>query len=233
MSARRAAAPHLGMNLPMASRSARNTADNCIACRNMLARARADGSFGSVVADLPQGSGAPRPHRYPSPDGRRFASMRASLFFCCASGDCPDERDIAHLHFTGSDAFDEPLVLTSDTRARRADQRRDGSPCINHSKNNPRLHWPYSVFLASRPVVTLWSSRRPSGALVVWGPRLFSAPVWREVPSSARRATSPIARPSPTAATDASARCARADMTFIGPSVPPGAGGLCRFKTQS
>jgi hypothetical protein len=37
----------------------------------------------------------------------------------------------------------------------------------------------------------------------------------RPVPSSARRATSPIARPSPTAATDASAR--RADIQQISP----------------
>lgn len=225
--------PGFGVNLPIARPSARNTADACISCQNDLAACQVGGTVISVVAGLPQGSGAYCPNRYPSPDGRRVAALRASLFFCAVSGAWADARQVAHGGKTGVASFDEGRFLTFDKTAFRAVQQRGGPPCIDTSKNNQRLYWPSLRYHLSRPAATRSSSRRRSGASAGLARRRSLMAIWLRAPLSALRAMSPIVRPSPNAATDAPAPRAICDTTFIGPSVPPGAGGLCRFKTHS
>ncbi|SEL00838.1 hypothetical protein SAMN05216208_2503 [Roseovarius nanhaiticus] len=216
-----------GMNLPTDAHSARNTADACMDRQMRLATESGHDTNVGVVADLPQGSGAPCPHRYPSPDGRRVAALRASLFFCFVSTAYPFGRQFAHTHSGASRAFDLPHVLTFDIRANRVDQQRGGRACSKHSRDNLRQYSFFWEYRPSRPVATRSSSRQRSAALAALEHRPSLAAILPRAPLSALPVTSPTARPSRTAATDITAHRA----IFTGPSVPPGTGGLFRFKT--
>lgn len=219
----------LGMNLPTHRQSARNTADACMTRQIRLAARNTHATTMTVVADLPQGSGAHCPHRYPSPDGRRVAALRASLFFCSKAYTCPFERQAAQTSCRPLDAFDAPCVLTSNTRANRADQQRGGRACSEHSRDNLRQYSFFWGFRPSRPVAIRSSSRRQLAAWVALEPRPSLVETWPRAPLSALRATSPTAKPSRTAATDITAHCA----IFTGPSVPPGTGGLFSFQDRT
>ncbi len=190
------------VNLPIDLRSARNTADNCFGHKTHLASSALGGSLETVVAGLPQGSGAPRPNRYPSPYGRRRVANRTPPLFLAVTNAWTHRRDPAHGRLIGDCRFDEEAVLTSYCGTNYAQDKRGSSPCAEHSENNLRLYWPSLPSRPFQPAVTPLSSRRRSAELAVLGPRPSWAATLPLAPSSARRATSPIARPSRTAATN-------------------------------
>ena len=189
-----------GISLPTCAAIARNTADNCIAAQMDLA-ARADAvSINIVAADLPQGSGADCPHRYSSPDRRRRAFVRTPPLFSFRIDAWPHRRELAQNAFGRGLCFDPNAILPFDIDARRAHKKRGRATCTEQSKNNLRQysssysyrHW----WLAATPL----SSRRPLVASAVLERRQFLTVTLRPAQPSAPRATSPIVRPSRTAA---------------------------------
>ncbi len=190
------------VNLPAARRSARNTADNCSGCKMRLDSVSRNGSLMTVVAGLPQGSGALCPNRYPSPYGRRRVANRTPPFFRAVTNAWTHRRNPAQGRVIGNCRFDGPAVLTSNRATHHARETRGSSQCKEHPKNNPRLYWPFLPSRRLQLAVTPLSSRRRLAVLAAWGLRLSWAAILPLAPSSVRRATSPIVRLSRTAATN-------------------------------
>ena len=190
-----------GTILPKGVMAARNAAENCIAVQIGLAGPGGAGSVASVVADLPQGSGALCPHRYPSPDGRRFASLRTPLFFCRNTGCYSGRRHVAQTRSAGARAFDAGLVLAFDKESRSAGKKGASTSCPRSSENNLKQSSRPFPFWRWQHAVTASSSRRQSAVSAGLEPRLSLAAALRRAPLSARRATWPTARHSRTAAT--------------------------------
>ncbi len=185
----------LGVNLPMTCTVARNTADNCIVVQMHLAGPADAVSVTSVVAGLPQGSGAPRPNRYPSPDRRRCAHLRTPPLFVFSSNACAYRQELAQKRVGHTCGFDVDAILHSDMCAQSAYKKRGSRTCSEQSKDNLKLYWQSLSYQRSRPAATQSASRalsvrgRASPARPCW------APIWRLAPWSAQPATSPSARP--------------------------------------
>lgn len=192
----------VGMILPSSAPSARNAADNCAGPSIRFAQTRGTVTHGGVVADLPQGSGAPCPHRYPSPDGRRLADLRAPLLFQAKAIPCHFERQAAHIVHRGVAAFDAGRFLTLDDPCIPSDGQRGDRACSKHQKNNQRLYSSSSPSQLLRRAATPWSSRRRSAGSAASARPPFSMGTSPRAPSWGPQETWRIARPSRTAATD-------------------------------
>lgn len=193
----RAEAPHtsLGMKLPTACAVARNAADNCVRPQILLAGTADPVSVISVVAGLPQGSGAPCPNRYPSPDRRRRAYVRTPPLFCIDTNVCSYRQKLAQMRVACTCGFDAGAILHSDTCAQSADKKRGSKTCSEQSKDNLKLYWQSSSCRPSRPAATRSASRASLARGQAWPGRPCWGPTWRPAQWSVRRATSPSARP--------------------------------------
>ncbi len=188
-----------GMILPATARAARNTADDCARRKLRLAAGLRNGSVRSVVADLPQGSGAHRPHRYPSPSGRRCDTCRTPPIFSCKTTASLYRQSSAHWGPFGPCHFDDRGDLTSYAWAAPTPDIRGNHPCKEDSEFNPRLYaqcWPYR---RSPRAVIRWASRGLSAAAPVWAQQPFWMATLPPAPWSGLPATSPTASPSRTA----------------------------------
>ncbi len=185
----------LGMKLPMACTLARNTADNCMRAQIPLAESGDAVSFKSVVAGLPQGSGAPCPNRYPSPDRRRRAPLRTPPFFRVDASACAYRQKLAQMRVGRTFGFDADAILPSDMLAQSADKKRGSIKCSEQSKDNLKLYWRSSSCRPSRPAATRSASRASSVRVQAWPGRPCWVPIWRLAPWSALPATSPSVRP--------------------------------------
>ncbi len=192
----------LGMNLPMNCAFARNTADNCMAVQIRLAGPADAVSVISVVAGLPQGSGAPCPNRYPSPDRRRRAYLRTPPLFRFSAGAWAYRQELAQMRFGSKCSFDAGAILPSDMSARSADKKRGSITCSEQSKDNLKLYWQSSSCRPSRPAATRSASRASSVRGRAWPGRPCWVLIWRLAPWSALPATSRFARPFQNAAPD-------------------------------
>lgn len=168
--------------LPVAMPVARNTAGNCIPPEIGLAKQMAGGNVETVVAGLPQGSGTPRPYRYPSPFGRRCDCYRAPPFFYGGSKGYANKRDFAHSQGNGVRAFDGGVFLASYCGIKNIPDKRGRSPCSEYSNHNPKRCSSFSPCRHLPLAVRIWA-RRPLSAV---------APDWALLPCWT--ATLPLAR---------------------------------------
>ena len=189
---------------PEAVRSARNTADNCIRQEMCLAQPMCGDSVEPVVAGLPQGSGAPCPHRYPSPHGRRCDVNRTPPLFCAISTGWGGRRDPAHARLNALSPFDGGVILPFYSGAKYAQDNRGNSPCADLSEHNLKLYTPFCFSRHLPRAATHWASRPLSAVAPDWGRRPYWTATLPLARLSARRATSLIASPSRNAATNIS-----------------------------
>lgn len=168
----------------MWSNCARNTADACIQIAKGLVNAGIAGNVISVVAASPQGAGTHSLNRYPSPYGRLCALRHRPPFFLCKTKGYADRRGFAGIAEFGMHGFDRGcgIALSGSAKQRKTD--RDTAGCSSYSYFSLRF-W---RLLRLRPMAI-----RRLGRMGVLQPARLAMPrIARPIPTAATDATRPI-----------------------------------------
>ena len=184
-----------GKTSPRACIFAQDAAEICDPAIGCLARPTLHAITDAVVAGLPQGPGTYRLNRYPSPDGRRGIPKCAPHFFRSQSTLCEDKRSFAHIGLAAQAGFDGDPSMASCGGYDTTHNTR-GSTCVDPSHRSLSF-WRQAPL---RPAAALCPNRLSSVRARGLARRRFSTVTFWQVPRSARRAMSPIVRPSRIAA---------------------------------
>ncbi len=221
----------MGTIMPMVRNYARNTADTCIQIAKGLEHAGITGRFMTVVAASPQGAGTHSLNRYPSPYGRLCAFLHRPPFFLHKSTGYVDKRGFAGIGESVTHDFDRGCGIALNGARGRCKTERVIAGCSFLSY----FYYRFWRFLPLLPVVIPCWNRALSAVARVLARRLCWTGMLQRGPLSARLAMSPIVRPIPTAATDAT-RLIRvfstkfrpsAALSYAGPGAVPCAGPYC------
>jgi len=179
-------------------RITRNAAETRLAPPRGLALATVTFSVTHVVAGFPQGPGTFCLNRYPSPNGRRHAWLRASPTFCLKTKSYMDRRGPAQFPLVCADCFDvkDQIALFGGTIPFHKTR---GTNRCGHifSKSLPDLR-----SLDWQPAATRLANKSSLGRVQVWARQPYWTVTSQLAQLSARPVTSPIVRHSRIAAAD-------------------------------
>lgn len=211
-----------GVIPPTGCANTRNTADAVAACVMRLERSDFACSIKAVVAVPPQWTETHSLIRYPSPYGRSCTLRCRPPFFRPLAQDLHHRRGLAQWIAPGGIGFDLASGMTLSRVIIKEKQTRGFNRCTS----NPNSYYASRPCLALRPAA-IPSASRPLSELARGPVRLpLSAAVSPRAPLSARRATSPIARASRTAANTVSRALTGAADQIETTGAPARAGGF-------